>query len=197
MYAGRWCWNTLPADEKGPHRHRLGRSPHTGRIAHPTGVLGLDPRRVRPICVAIGGEHAGVVTGVMNTAGQFGGHQPASASENEIRAPQRPIRARRLPRRLARGENRHDLAAPAGNGKHWREALARRGYHAFVRLAELVLQPVHMYVIDAGRGPAWRRPAVIQAFRPHASWLRRVTTPPRIHLHGTPAPSAWCRRTEI
>ena len=61
------------------------------------------------------------------------------------------IGARRLPGRLAGGEDRHRNAGLVL--EHRREAGPGRGDHALVRLRELALQAVDMHVVGAGQPP--------------------------------------------
>ena len=79
------------------------------------------------------------------------GHDAAARRDDQVRRAERRVGGGGLPRRLARGEHRHDRAGLVL--EHRRQAGAGRLDHALVRLRELVLQAVDVHVVGAGEPP--------------------------------------------
>src|SRR5579872_3016485 len=80
-------------------------------------------------------------------------HDATAAGVNEIERAERAVRVRCLQSRLPGGEDRHDLAAAVRWREHRCQALARRGDHRLVALAEFVAQAVDVHVVDARQPP--------------------------------------------
>ena len=79
------------------------------------------------------------------------GHDPATGGDDEIDGAETKIGRGRLPRRLGRGEHRHDRARFVG--EHGVKAFPRRGDRAVVAFGEFVANAVDMHVIRARQAP--------------------------------------------